>query len=255
MEPLSATVITFNEEANIERCLNSLIGVVSEIVVIDSHSVDATLDICRRYGCRITVRDFEGFGSQRQYATGLTTSRYVLSVDADEVLSEELRLAIMKLRREGFRHRMYSAEVQSYMCGRPMRHSGWGPGREVRLFDKRYANWDLRDVGERVTHSDSVIPEPLPGFINHYRCSSMAELEFKESRHARMRGRVLAAAGCRVGALGAWMRAAGAFIDCYLSLGAFLDGSAGRHIAARRYTSTLMAYRTARRITKEQEHK
>ncbi len=85
MEPLSATIITFNEEANIERCLNSLVGVVSEIIVVDSHSTDATLDICRRYGCRITVRDFEGFGSQRQYATGLTTSRHVLSIDADEV--------------------------------------------------------------------------------------------------------------------------------------------------------------------------
>ncbi len=252
MDPLSATIITFNEEANIERCLNSLVGVVSEIIVVDSHSTDATLDICRRYGCRITVRDFEGFGSQRQYATGLTTSRHVLSIDADEVLSEELRQAIIDLRREGFRHRMYSATVNNFICGRAMRHSGWGPERQVRLFDKRYATWDLRDVGERITHSDSVCPELLPGCVNHYRCGSISELEFKETRHARMRGRVLAASGCDVGVFGAWLRATGAFVRCHVRHGAILDGREGRHIAVSRYVSTLAAYRTARRMAKEQ---
>ncbi len=133
-----------------------------------------------------------------------------------------------------------------------MRHSGWGPERQVRLFDKRYATWDLRDVGERITHSDSVCPELLPGCVNHYRCGSISELEFKETRHARMRGRVLAASGCDVGVFGAWLRATGAFVRCHVRHGAILDGREGRHIAVSRYVSTLAAYRTARRMAKEQ---
>ena len=60
---LSATIITRNEERNIERCLNSLIGVADEIVVVDSHSTDGTVEICRRYGCKVTKRDFAGYGS------------------------------------------------------------------------------------------------------------------------------------------------------------------------------------------------
>ncbi len=69
MERLSATIITRNEEKNIGRCLEALKGVADEIIVVDSYSTDRTLDICRRYGCKITNREFQGFGSQRQYAT------------------------------------------------------------------------------------------------------------------------------------------------------------------------------------------
>lgn len=85
---LSATVITRNEAANIERCLNSLIGVADEIVVVDSGSDDSTVDICRRYGAKVTVRPFAGYGPQRQYAATLASGNYVLSIDADEVLTE-----------------------------------------------------------------------------------------------------------------------------------------------------------------------
>ena len=83
---ISAAIITYNEARNIERCLNSLIGVADEIVVVDSGSTDATVDICRRYGCSVTTRPFTGYGSQRQYAAGLAHNRYVLSIDRKSVV-------------------------------------------------------------------------------------------------------------------------------------------------------------------------
>lgn len=252
MTNITATIITHNEQRNIERCLNALIGVADEIVVVDSNSSDATVEICSRYGCRIATRPFSGYGSQRQYAMSLASHRYILSIDADEVLSEELRDAIVELKTSErlTQHRMYGLELVSYVCGRPVYHSGFGPHREVRLFDKRYATWDLRDVGERVSHSDSVIPATIPGCIHHYRCHNFEELHSKELRHAAIKARVLAAQQQSIGIFTPHLKALRAFISCHLREGAVLDGWAGRCIARVRYTSTLAAYADARRLKK-----
>lgn len=248
---LSATIITSNEANNIERCLNSLIGVADEIIVVDSISTDGTVDICRRYGCKVTERVFAGYGSQRQYAVGLANGRYVLSVDADEMLSQELRENIIRLKNEGFTHRMYSFRVVNYICGRPMRRSGMNPDVQTRLFDRRYANWDLLDVGERLSYPRGVQPALIAGDMLHYRCNDFDELDFKELRNAEMRGRVLAAAGIDAPAPMSWLRAASAYVKCQLREGAILDGTVGMRIARARFLATLAAYRTARRISRE----
>lgn len=245
---ISATVITRNEERDIERCLNSLIGVADEIVVVDSHSDDATVDICRRYGAKVTQRPFAGYGSQRQYAATVANGNYVLSIDADEVLSDELRENLIALKSRGFEHRMYRFRVVNYMCGRPMRHCGLEPAEQIRLFDKRYANWDLLDVGERLSYPAGVMPALVEGSMHHYRCASFSEYEAKELRHAALRARLMAAAGIKASAPMCWLRAFSAFVSCHLLDGAILEGRAGRHIAATRFKSTLEAYRAAARL-------
>ena len=180
----------------------------------------------------------------------LAHGSYVLSIDADEVLSEELRHNIMALKEQGFAHRMYRFRIVNYMCGRPMHRSGMKPYYETRLFDRRYANWNLHDVGERLIYSGGVRPELIGGDMLHYRCSQYGEYEYKEMRHAEIRGRVMAAAGICAPEPMCWLRAASAFLRCQLSDGAIFDGEAGRHIARTRFRATLIAYRAARRIRK-----
>lgn len=248
---VSATIITRNEAHNIERCLNSLIGVADEIIVVDSLSTDATVDICRRYGCKVTERPFAGYGPQRQYAAGLANGRYVLSIDADEVLSEELRNNIMRLKEVGFTHRMYRFKVVNYICGHAMRRGGMKPTVQIRLFDKRYANWDLLGVGERLSYPGGVQPFFVDGDIRHFRCADYDELDYKEIRNAEMRGRVLAAAGVDAPATVSWLRAVSEFIKCQISEGAIFEGEAGRRIARARFLATLAAYRAARNIIRE----
>lgn len=253
MEQISATIITRNEERNIERCLNALQGVADEIVVVDSYSNDRTLEICHRYGCKITSREFQGFGSQRQYAAGLTSHKYVLSVDADEVLDEDLRRCLMQMKTEGFKHRVYAMQVHNYFCGRPVRHSGLEPTRHVRLFNKRYANWNLRDVSDRVSYPDSVTPAPLPGSIHHYRCCDIEEFVRKENRIAALRAKVLATGNSSIGPLTPHMRAGIEYLKSHLIDLAWLDGSTGHIIANRRYKTTYEAYHMARHIILEQK--
>jgi (heptosyl)LPS beta-1,4-glucosyltransferase len=255
MDKISATIITHNEERNIERCLNSLCDVADEIIIVDSESDDQTVEICRRYGCKITVRQFAGFGSQRQYATSLATHNYVLSIDADEVLSEEMRSDIMRLKAEGFTHRVYGAEVINYFGGEAVRHSGWQPIHDIRLFNKRYANWDLRDLGERVTFSDSVTPERLDGCIHHYRCADKEELRYKSRRESTIRAKVIAAQRKSIMPGNPCLKAILAWLQCEVRQMAMLDGEKGRFIAHQRCVSTYNAYREARDSIKQRQEK
>ena len=251
MEQVSATIITRNEERNIERCLNALQGVADEIVVVDSYSTDRTLEICRRSGCRVTSREFQGFGSQRQYATGLATHNYVLSIDADEVLDDELRQYIIELKNRGFDHRVYSATVQNYFCGRPIGHSGYEPMHSVRLFNKRYANWNLHDVSDKVSYPDSVVAVPLPGAIHHYRCASVEEFNKKENRIASLEAKVLAASQSSISPLTPRLMATWQYVKSHIVDYAWLDGEHGFTIARRRAKTIYEAYRMARHIIKE----
>lgn len=251
MQYISATIITRNEEKNIERCLKALQGIADEIVVVDSYSTDRTLEICRKYGCRIASREFRGFGSQRQYATGLAKHSYVLSIDADEMLDEELRECLMRMKEKGFDHRVYAIMVKNYFCGEPIYHSGFEPERQVRLFNKRYANWNLRDVSDQVSYPDSVQPATLPGAIHHYRCRSVEEFNRKENRIASLEAKVLAADRSSIGPATPWVMALLNYLHTHLSHQAWRDGRQGFAIAARRARTKLDAYRMARKILRE----
>ncbi|MDE6079900.1 MAG: glycosyltransferase family 2 protein [Duncaniella sp.] len=248
MEKISATIIAFNEEKRIAACLESLHGIADEIIVVDSMSTDRTVEIAREHGAKVTHRRFDGFGAQRQYATSLTTHRYVLSIDADEVLSPALRQALLRLKEEGFAHRVYSLSRLNFYCGYPVRHCGWYPDPHIRLFDKRYANWNLRDVGEKVVFRDNVTPSAVDGDILHYRCDTPEQFEAVVRRHAAIKGALIASRGEEsVSPLTPLAKALGAFCRSYLMQGGILEGQAGRDISAQAFRSEFLAYSEARR--------
>lgn len=251
MEYLSATIITRNEERNLERCLNALKGVADEIIVVDSYSTDRTTEICKRYGCKVTSREFQGFGSQRQYATGLTTHSYVLSIDADEVIDDTLRQQIIKLKEQGFEHRVYSITVRNYFCGQPINHSGFEQTRRVRLFNKRYANWNMRSVSDSVDIPGGVEPQPLPGSIHHYRCASIEEFIKKENRIAALEAKMLTNSCRSISPVTPLFMASLQYIKAQLLHHAWLDGAHGFAIAGRRAKTTFEAYRMAIHLLKE----
>lgn len=248
MDRISATIITKNAANTIEQCLNSLVGIADELIIVDSYSTDSTLDICRRYGCKITQRQFSGFGSQRQYAVGLATYNYILSIDADEVLTEEAGQSIMKVKANGFPNKIYSLRVVSYFCGKAMKHSGWAPTQEVRFFNRRYAHWDLLDIDEGVTYPDSRIAHPLAGEIQHFRCVSVEEFDHKEQRRAAMMARVIAARNRQP--FSPTLLACWHYLHCHLRQGAWLDGKPGNIIALRRFSTIRKAYTKARNESK-----
>lgn len=248
MEKISATIIACNEEKRISACLESLQGIADEIVVVDSGSDDHTVAICHNYGCLVTMRPFDGYGAQRQYATSLTTHRFVLSIDADEVISPALRQSLLKLKEEGMTHRVYSMSRLNFYCGYPVKHCGWYPDTQIRLFDKRYAAWNLCDVAEKVIFRDSVRPEHLDGDILHYRCDTHEQYRRVTRSHAAIRARVLAAAPGNISVLTPPLQGVKAFWETYINRGGILEGSVGLEIARENYISAFLAFRVAKKL-------
>lgn len=242
---ITATILTHNEMRHIGECLDSLESIADEIIVVDSLSTDGTPDICRERGCKVYSRPMAGYGAQRQYATSLATHDYVLAIDADEVLSPRLRQSLKKLKREGFKHRGYSFARLNFYCGQPVRHCGWYPDTQVRLFDRRYANWNLHDVAEKVIFRDGVRPEPVEGDILHYRCDSPEEYSNTEHAHAAIRARVLAESEIPIPPGRPWLEGVRAYLGCLIGKGGIFDGRVGAAIARQHYRSAQLAYSAA----------
>ncbi len=251
MASLSVTIITYNEASRIEACLQSVQQVADEIVVVDANSTDNTAEICRRYGCRVTQRPFSGFGAQRQFVTSLTTHSYVLSVDADEVLSPELIASINRLKSEGFAHRVYRMSRLNFYCGHPVRHCGWYPDYQLRLFDKRYANWNLSGVGERVIFPGSFNPVIVKGDLYHNRCTTPDEYRNVQRHHASIYGAQIASSSEAISVATPLVKATRAFLSMYIAHGGIFDGRAGAEISRRRFLSVFTSYAVARTLRRK----
>jgi len=159
---ISAAIITKNEERNIERCLRSL-SWVNEIIIVDSGSTDTTLEICRKYNCDIITSKWLGFGKTKQLAVNKTSHDWVLSVDADEEISNDLALKI-KLILQSNKFAGYRIRRKSFYLGKLINYSGWQDDYPLRLFNKNFGNFDNSDVHEKVqlnTENVSFIEETL----------------------------------------------------------------------------------------------
>ena len=167
MHRLSAVIITRNEEASIGRCLASLQGLADEIVVVDSFSADRTPAICVSSPCRFFQKEFEGYGRQKQYAVDLASNDWVLSIDADEEVSPELKEEILCfLRRERTSlNGLYIRRDLVYL-GRRMRFGGVSGERILRLFNKRHGRFDDAPVHEKIGVEGPVTT--LSGRLLHY---------------------------------------------------------------------------------------
>ncbi|MEM1138115.1 MAG: glycosyltransferase family 2 protein, partial [Bacteroidota bacterium] len=140
MVKLSVVVITLNEEKNIDRCLSSVKEVADEIVVIDSFSTDKTEEISLHHGAKFIKHKFEGHIEQKNFAVSQASYSHILSLDADEALSETLKKSILKVKKDFSYDGYYFNRLSSY-CGKWIKHGGWYPDRKLRLWDRRKGRW------------------------------------------------------------------------------------------------------------------
>jgi glycosyltransferase involved in cell wall biosynthesis len=157
--PVSAVMITFNSARILPDVLSALKW-CDEIVVVDSGSADETLSIARQFGCRVLHRDFDGFGLQKGFAVGQARNHWVLVVDADEIVTDELRseiqlrLAEVETGKRNFRG--FDVPISLVFLGRLMRYGGENKMPHLRLFDKRFGNYNTARVHEDVVLNGSV---------------------------------------------------------------------------------------------------
>jgi len=240
---LSAAIITFNEERNIARCLQSLVGVADEVVVVDSFSTDRTQAICETFGVRFSTNKFEGHIQQKNFAIAQTSGDWVLSLDADEALDDTLKASILKVKKGPDFHG-YSMNRLTNYCGHWVRHCGWYPDTKVRLVKKGYAQWagvnphDRLDMlhGERAGH--------LNGDILHYSYYTVEDHLKQIEYFGDIAARELHARGRSSSWLLIIMKVIAQFIKSYIVKAGFLDGKTGFTI------SRLSAYATYRKYYK-----
>ena len=164
---ISALVITYNEENNIERCLNSLDGIADEIVVIDSFSTDRTAEICKDRGVDFGQHRFEGHIEQKNYALSRANNDHVLSLDADEALSEKLQQSILTAK-QNWEDDGYSVSRLTDYCGKWIRHCGWYPDKKLRLWDRRKGRWGGVNPHDHVVMDKNCRVGHLRGDLLHY---------------------------------------------------------------------------------------
>ncbi len=227
MKPAVA-IITLDAEADIERCLRSL-DFARGIVVVDHGSRDRTVEICRAHGATVHEREWRGFGPAKAEAARLAGGRWVLSIDADEEVTPELRAAILALPDEP-PAAAYAVNRLSRFLGRWIRHCGWHPEWVVRLFDRERAGFDGRPVHESVRVAGPV--RRLDGVLRHHTYATMEQYIAKLNRYTSLAAAEAVAAGGRAGPLTAVVRGQAAFLRMYLLRAGFLDGGAGLALCA-----------------------
>jgi glycosyltransferase involved in cell wall biosynthesis len=226
--PLSAVLITQNAAHRIGPCLESL-AFADEILVVDSGSSDATRAIAERHGARVIERDWAGFGLQKQYAVDQAGHDWVLSVDADERVSDALAASI------GFAMQNPSGPVyrmarRNRFLGRWLRHGEGYPDWSARLFDRRSARWSDDAVHEKLLYG--VTPATLAGDLLHQSAENLEQYLVKQNRYTTLAARQLYERGASASAFRMLASPAVRFVKFYVVRLGFLDGLPGlAHIA------------------------
>ncbi len=232
MVSLSVVVITFNEAANIGRCLAALGDVADEVLVVDSFSSDDTVDICRAHGARVVQNAFAGYVEQKNFATAQARFDHVLQLDADEVLTDELRQSICRAKAD-WRHAAYSLARLTNYCGRWVRHGGWYPDRKLRLYDRRLGRWEGLLLHERYAVAPGQSTGALAGDALHYSYPSIAQHVSQLNKFTSITAQERALRGhTRVTLFHLLLKPLWKFGHGYFLRLGFLDGFAGLSIAA-----------------------
>lgn len=171
---LSVAIITLNEERNIERCIRSVQPVADEIVVVDSFSTDRTKEICLGLSVRFTEHPFADYVQQKNYALSQASYPFVLLIDADEALSEQLQQSILAAKAD-WRHDAYRFNRLTNYCGQWIRYGGWYPDAKTRLWNTANGSWGGQGIHESVALSAQSSVGWLAGDLLHYSYYTIAD--------------------------------------------------------------------------------
>lgn len=220
---ISTTIITLNEEENIEKALKNLSGLVSEIIIVDSGSTDKTIGIAKSLGAKVFYRKFDNFANQKNWAVSKAENDWILSLDADEEISNELAAEI----KQAIRNNKYNAYLiprRNFILGKEIKHSRWSPDKHIWLWDKRFGKW-IGDVHEEVVVNGKVGSLKNPKL--HYSHKTINEFIKSNDHYSTLEARALLRRGVKFNFLKMIWQAKFEFILRFVYKMGFLDGWRG----------------------------
>ena len=225
---ISAAIITYNEEANIRRCLESVLW-ADEIIIVDSFSTDATVEVAREYTDRVIQRDWPGYIEQKNFAVGQAANEWVFAIDADEEVSPALQRSIRELRAKGLMADGYRLARRVHYLGKWINHSGWYPDYKVRLFNRDKGHWGGVNPHDEVILSGAVAT--LSGDLYHYSYKNIAAHIQQINKFTSIAAHELYSQGRRSSLLSVLGNPAVKFFKVYFLKRGFLEGLTGFFIA------------------------
>ena len=247
---ISAAIITYNEERNIRRCIESLRDCVDEIIVLDSFSTDKTCEICSEYAVKVVQRQWTGYASAKNFLNEQVTSDYILSIDADEALDVDLKKELCLIKQQELSG-VYLLNRKTNYCGKWINHSGWFPDEKVRIFPKIGSEWQGDYVHEELVFSDSLGITKLNGILEHYSYYNFEEHRKRADKYSQLTAMKYVEQGKKSSALKPFISGLTRFISMYFIKLGFLDGYMGFKIASISAQSNVFKYKEVRRIYRE----
>jgi glycosyltransferase involved in cell wall biosynthesis len=246
---LSVTIITFNEELNIARAIESA-QFADEVIVVDSGSSDKTCEIARHMGAKVITHLFEGYGQQKNFAAQQAQGKWILNIDADEVISPELKSSVESvLRSKGPSYQIYQMKRRNHFCGHAIYGGGWYPDTNARLYQSGKATWTTPKVHERLLSIDTANPSigDLEGDILHFSFPTLLSQITTNVRYAQLGAEELLKRPPQVPVtfIKVVFRPFGKFLECYFLKQGFKDGKWGFIIAINAAYSLFIKYALA----------
>lgn len=243
---LSVVIITFNEEKNIERCLNSVKAVADEIVVIDSFSTDKTKEICNKHGVTFIEKEWEGYSGSKNFGNDKASNNWVLSLDADEALSEKLIDSIVNFKKNPNSCCGKFSRLTNY-CGSWIKHGGWYPDAKIRIFDKTIAKWD-GSIHEELVFSTPTAVNYLAGDCLHYSYYSLEQHYAQAEKFTSIAAQDLFEKGKKLSFIKLYFSPIIKFLRDYIFKLGFLDGAAGFTVARISAYATYLKYAKLKKL-------
>ena len=226
MQKISVVIICKNEEGEIGRTLKSLTGLTDDIVVLDNGSTDNTKDVVIASGARLIEGSWEGFGKTKNKATNFAKYDWVLNLDADESIDDELKDSLLNVSLQND-NEVFEIKFKNFFGETYLRFGEWGGDKHLRLFNRRRVNWN-----EAVVHEGLVLPEEvkikkLSGFVLHYTVKNKAEFASKMLKYGELNAEKYARDGKRSSWFMIYLAPVFSFLKYYIFKLGFLDGRAG----------------------------
>lgn len=247
MPKISAIIITKNEAANIARCLQSIINVVDEILVIDAFSTDNTVKIAEGLGAKVIQKKWVGYSQNKNYGNQLAKHDWILSIDADEVLSTTLIASIQALKLK--ENHVYVLNRLNNYCGQWIKHCSWHPDWNIRLFHRKKTQWKGDFVHEQLSFSSAIKPIRLEGLLYHYSYQNSADHWQRIEKYAKLSAQQLYNDGKKATFIKLWVAPLARFLRTYFIKMGFLDGKAGFTISVRTGYLVRKKYKLLKELT------
>lgn len=181
---ITAVIITYNEERNIADCINSVMDIVNEVIVVDANSNDNTVNIAKDLGAKVFTKDWISFGDQKNHGAGLASYAWILSIDADERVDDELKSELLSLQLDiGV---VYELNVKTNYLGKWIRYCGWYPSYKKRLYNKQTTKWNSDLVHEALISNKKKMSIRLEGNLLHFSYPSLERHHQKIHNYAKL---------------------------------------------------------------------